>query len=94
MVTGASLTSHDSSDKRCSTVASRSTATVLSPICTLTTSAQGNPLNLGTASSFLGVPDREQSLSISPISADHVFFSQRQPHPATCEYSIQDIFFH
>ncbi|ODM96610.1 Cyclic nucleotide-gated cation channel alpha-3 [Orchesella cincta] len=75
---GASVTSHDSvlgSEKRASTAASGSTATVLSPANLM---AHGG----GFTHSFLEVPmDPESVMSASPLSADHIFFHQLSPSP-------------
>jgi len=73
---GASVTSHESEQR--STLASRSTATVLSP-ANLTAGPGGGG---GTTPSYLEVPDHESHLSASPLSADHVFFQQHHQHPA------------
>ncbi|XP_035709498.1 cyclic nucleotide-gated cation channel alpha-3 isoform X2 [Folsomia candida] len=78
---GASVTSSRESDARMASAASRSTATVLSPANLMAAPGGGGV----TPSSFLHVPDHESShLSISPLSADHVFFQQHHhPHPST-----------
>ncbi len=75
------MTSSRESDARIASAASRSTATVLSPANLMTAPGGGGI----TPHSFLEVPhDHDSHLSISPLSADHVFFQQHHhPHPAT-----------
>lgn len=63
------------SEKRASTAASGSTATVLSPANLLAHGGCYTP-------AFLEVPmDPESVISASPLSADHVFFHQLSPSP-------------